>query len=95
VEPGESFAQAAQRELYEETGLWPARISPLVEFAEPGRIIQYFWADGLYGRLLGSQEGEAAWVALHRVIQGPHGDYAAEAVALASEVGLARVDQES
>lgn len=95
VEPGESFAQAAQRELYEETGLWPMTLVPLVEFAEPERTVRYFWAEGLHGRLLGSQEGEASWVSLHRVLVGRYADYAASAVHLAGELGLARVGQES
>lgn len=86
VEPGESYAEAAQRELLEETGLWPVKLVPLLQFDEPGRSVRYFWADGLHGRLLSSHEGEAAWVAFRQVRQGPHGFYAEHAL-LSSPAG--------
>jgi len=63
VEAGESFAQGAERELHEETGL---RISePLVFLYEAVRkksCVRTFWAPAVYGELRSSSEGWTRWV---------------------------------
>lgn len=75
LEPGETFAQTAARELFEETGLTAARLEPLEMFAGPeyrftypnGDVVDYvsvlYRAHGLTGDLTpqGGEVLETGW----------------------------------
>lgn len=66
VEPGESFVEAAAREVYEETGL--AIQNPVLcgvkQFTDDGRryVVLFFRADCFSGELRDSEEGHVFWL---------------------------------
>jgi 8-oxo-dGTP pyrophosphatase MutT (NUDIX family) len=61
--PGESYEQAARRELYEETGIIAGRLVRVYEETR-GRthVVAFFDAGSPSGRLWSSSEGWARWV---------------------------------
>jgi len=61
VDPGESVAEAAARELHEETGLVAESMEPLL-VVETARRHTVFFAVAARGRLRGSPEGRPVWV---------------------------------
>lgn len=66
VEPGESFVEAAAREVYEETGLTiqdPA-LCGVKQFTADGRryVVLFFKADRFSGELRDSEEGPVFWL---------------------------------
>lgn len=77
VEPGESFAEAAARELYEETGLRVAQLERVYAERAGGRQTVAFLAHGLGGALRSSSEGVAALVSPSTLLRGPYGGFAA------------------
>jgi 8-oxo-dGTP pyrophosphatase MutT (NUDIX family) len=79
VERGESAAEAAARELEEETGYSPRWMRYLLSWHDE-RPVHVFEACCLRGRLRSSREGIATWVHPTVVLRGPYGDVAAEAM---------------
>ncbi len=80
VEPGESFAEAAARELHEETGLRVQSLESL--FVQRGeRAVGAFLGRGPRGHLRSSDEGVALLVAPERLLRGPYGAFARRAFA--------------
>ncbi len=61
VDPGESVAEAAARELWEETGLVAQSLEPLLVVQTPRRDTVFFAVVAI-GRLRGSSEGRPVWV---------------------------------
>lgn len=86
VEPGETMAQGAARELTEETGLRAAELVPL--FVEGSRGA--FLARRVSGRLRSSHEGVAALVSPQSVVTGPYGAFALRAMRIAAGSYLTR-----
>lgn len=79
---GESFAQAAARELLEETGIRAERLVPMFVVSQPfGRTVAVFEGFDLEGRLRSSSEGRARWGCAQSVLCGPYGSVAAMALA--------------
>ncbi len=67
VERGESFVEAAIREVYEETGLMVnnPRLCGIKQFQterEERYVVVFFRADSYAGKLRSSDEGEVFWV---------------------------------
>lgn len=73
---GEMPREAAERELYEETGLRAARMR-LVAFLRDasGSFSAVFYAEGVSGRLRDSKEGPVVWAPLKVFESGKHGAY--------------------
>lgn len=63
VEPGESYEQAARRELWEETGLVADWLT-LVHAGTNGRthVVAFSESGGLHGHVRSSNEGLTRWV---------------------------------
>lgn len=76
LELGESFEDAAKREVYEETGL---RIYDLKKIDEPivykDTLVAAFMADKYYGKLKPSKEGEPKWVEPQQLLESEFQDY--------------------
>lgn len=63
VEPGETYEQAARRELLEETGIQADRLVRIYENMHHGTIVAAFLEVGTpVGKLRSSREGWARWV---------------------------------
>lgn len=63
IEPGERPVDAAERELFEETGLRARRLQRLGNVStNDGGVCAVFLALGIRGRLRGSEEGFSLWV---------------------------------
>lgn len=63
VERGETPAQAAARELHEETGMRTSLLCPVVAIeTSPGTIVHFFFAPRVRGQLRSSDEGLVRWV---------------------------------
>ncbi|MGD8624030.1 MAG: NUDIX hydrolase [Anaerolineae bacterium] len=60
VDPGESLAEAARRELWEETGIEPARLDQLHAFGQPGRDPRG-WVISIAHLALLDEEAAARW----------------------------------
>jgi 8-oxo-dGTP pyrophosphatase MutT (NUDIX family) len=74
-ERGESPAETAARELYEETGLSPLSLVPLCETpSEPGETTAIFIAPACHGRpVQETTEGRVRWVTWQQLFAGPFG----------------------
>lgn len=63
VERGETPAEGAMRELWEETGLVSSELIPLcAEDRRPGHRVYWFYSPSVHGQLRSSHEGHAVWV---------------------------------
>lgn len=70
IEPGESFVDAARREVYEETGLLVGQVELCghVQYDEDGpegpfrRIIFLYRTNDFTGQIHASREGEVSWI---------------------------------
>lgn len=74
LEPGEQPAQAALRELEEETGLVAVELRPVVLVEETRRLTAVFEAVAC-GRLRGSHEGAVRWAAPEELVSNRHGRF--------------------
>ena len=74
LEPGESAAEAAARELWEETGLRAIELCPIDIVGEPGRITHVF-VGMARGRLRGSSEGRPCWATASELRAGAYGPF--------------------
>ena len=72
VEPGETYAQAAARELREETGLTAVRLLPLVVIDTGERRTMFFCGEAV-GAVRGSHEGPARWSTAEELLAGAYG----------------------
>lgn len=70
VEPGESYMEAAGRELCEETGLWAPELVLLYWHEDPKQLAA-FYAPRVTGWLRSSDEGWARWVDPRMVVCTP------------------------
>jgi ADP-ribose pyrophosphatase YjhB (NUDIX family) len=62
VEPGETYEQAARRELHEETGLLAPELVLIYAKHTGEAYVVTFFAPTVEGRLRSSDEGWASWV---------------------------------
>jgi ADP-ribose pyrophosphatase YjhB (NUDIX family) len=83
VERGEHPADAAARELWEETGLVAVELVELVVVEEVDRRT-FVYAGTASGRLRSSHEGRAFWAEPQRLVEGAYGPFH-EAVLLAAQ----------
>ena len=72
VEPGESFTEAAIREMFEETGLKVEKLKlcgvKQFQTKEDARYVVFFYrASQYHGQLQSSEEGEVFWIARNMV----------------------------
>lgn len=74
IETGETPAEAAKRELWEETGLKVVEMFPLFSKISAGREIHFFKVTKFQGRLKSSEEGIAKWVDPEILLQGQYSD---------------------
>lgn len=87
VEDGENPADAAIRELHEETGLQASRLTPLCEIVGDGRITFLFLALAS-GKIKESDEGPVSWRRPKDFIRGKYGRFSIKAFACIAEAGL-------
>lgn len=64
VEPGETYEQAARRELSEETGMHAPVLTRLYARRVDGAFVVTFYAPYVSGRIRSSEEGWARWTEL-------------------------------
>lgn len=83
VEPGEGFAEAARRELREETGLWAPRLEPLFCQDTARQRVCFFRAPVVSGIMRSSNEGMALLVHPNLVMRGPFAVSTAKALTMA------------
>lgn len=88
VEAGESYAEAARRELYEETGLWAPELA-LLYWQEHPKQLAAFYAPRVTGRLRSSEEGWARWVEPRLVVCTPSAAFPVDAQRALVAAGLA------
>lgn len=82
IDPGETPAQAAARELYEETGLQVEHLEPVYRTQGHVGPVTIFWASGrVVGTLRSSHEGVTAIIREEAVIRSRYGDDVAAALA--------------
>ena len=90
VEPGESFVEAAAREVYEETGLTiqDPVLCGVKQFTDDGRryVVLFFRADRFSGELRDSEEGHVFWL--------PRSELAEQQLA-SDMIGMVRVFEEA
>ncbi len=75
VEPGESAAAAAIREVFEETGLTVSGLELLECTRYHEREVHCFTARSFTGEPRRSEEGVVAWVTWEQLGRGTYGDY--------------------
>lgn len=75
IEPGESDAAAALRELWEETGLVPKDVVEIKRHVVGSRPVTLFKAIKVSGTLRGSDEGDVEWVDPSLLTMGKFGNY--------------------
>ena len=74
IEMGESPREAAIRELYEETGIKAEEIIPIHKKNFGDKTVYFFNVKRYSGNLRSSEEGIAAWVYPHVILQGQYGE---------------------
>lgn len=74
IEKGETPAEAAARELYEETGLVALRLTPICGIQGEGRFTHMFEAVA-EGEPKGSREGSVAWKTPEEFLAGHYGEF--------------------
>lgn len=74
LEAGESPAEAAARELWEETGLRALRLVPLCQVQGDGRLTHVFEAVA-EGMPTSSREGTVVWRSVDEFLQGTYGEF--------------------
>lgn len=82
VDPGETSAQAAHRELLEETGLTVTNLVPVFTAAVPDKdptrptyIVTTYLAEGVTGTPNSTEAGVIRYVSRDVLTSGPFGDY--------------------
>ncbi len=88
VDAGETPHEAAQRELFEETGLRARKLFLICVLGDDRRRVSFFYAPEVSGRLRSSHEGVARWVE-PRVLYDAHAAYPAHARVVLRELGAA------
>ncbi len=76
IELGEEPAQAAMRELWEETGLKVHRMHPVyTALADNGKLVAVYKVTACSGKLRPSDEGYVDWVTPDELLNSTHGRF--------------------
>jgi 8-oxo-dGTP pyrophosphatase MutT (NUDIX family) len=95
LERGETFKDAARRELEEETGLTCGPLVLLSFKRRNGRYVSTFYTPWVHGDIRSSSEGDAVWIDPRILAQGKHGRANMKSVDVALKIRFADEHRES